>query len=209
MMNSLARYNNSKPLLGDKDGAYRIAIVGNCGTGKSTLASQLSKILGIPYLPLDEVYWTPGWVPTSREAFQNRVTMFLDSHPKGWIVDGNYLPIVGSTIQDAATDVLWLDPPLMINFWRILRRTLGRMFLGKSTCAPGCREYIGKVLGSRSILVTCITQHRVCRADFTGPWERGSAEGGRGKWRRFMGWGSDLDNWLTWLRRSSAYSQPL
>ncbi|CAE7168304.1 unnamed protein product [Rhizoctonia solani] len=112
--------------------------------GQSTLASELSEILGIPYLPLDEVYWTPGWVPTTPEAFQNRVKTFLNSHPEGWIVDGNYMPIVGSTIQDAATDILWLDPPLMINFWRILRRTLGRMFLGESTCAPGCREYIGK-----------------------------------------------------------------
>ncbi|CAE6505818.1 unnamed protein product [Rhizoctonia solani] len=209
-MNSLACENNSRPLVGGKDGVYKIAISIAHGShlAKSTLASQLSEILNIPYLPLDEVYWAPGWVRISPEIFQTRVKTFLNSHPQGWIVDGNYTPTVGLTIQDAATDILWLDPPLMINFWRVLRRTLGRMFLGKSTCAPGCREHILKVLGSRGILVTCITQHRVCRDDFTGPWERENVEGGKGKWRRFSGWGSDLQHWLLWLKQCNAYNQP-
>ena len=76
------------------------------GPTQSTLAVELSKQLGVPYLSLDEVYWNPGWVATPNEDFKTRVKTFLDSHPDGWIIDGNYLGKIGPVVQDAATDVL-------------------------------------------------------------------------------------------------------
>ncbi|KAG8702636.1 hypothetical protein FRC08_003356 [Ceratobasidium sp. 394] len=96
----------SKPLLGDGNDTYRIAIVGNSGTGKTTLAVELSELLGIPYLSLDEVHWQPGWVETPAEEFRQKVEAFLLSHPDGWIIDGNYQRKVGTVVQDMATDVL-------------------------------------------------------------------------------------------------------
>jgi adenylate kinase family enzyme len=235
MQNKVAKI--PRPLLGNENGIYKIAIVGNSGSGKvlshqrlahiielcfpkTTLASQLSEILCIPYLSLDEVYWNPGWIPTDPEILQSRVKTFLDSYSGGWIVDGNYVRMIGPVILNTATDVLCkyyhqtigeginniligLDPPLIVNFWRILRRTFGRLFLGESPCAAGCDEHIGETLGSRkSILLWCLTQHSVCRAEFTVIWNRESAEEGRGKWRRFGGWGSDLKRWLDWLKDS-------
>ncbi len=47
----------------------RIAIIGCGGAGKSTLARELGKILDLPVVHLDRVYWKPGWEPTPREAF--------------------------------------------------------------------------------------------------------------------------------------------
>ncbi|KAF8609938.1 hypothetical protein BDV93DRAFT_517163, partial [Ceratobasidium sp. AG-I] len=194
---------NDKPLLGDSDGRFKIAIVGNSGTGKSTLAAELSKLLGVPHLPLDEVYWNPGWVETPAEDFKAHVKTFLDSHPDGWIVDGNYLRKMGPIAQDAATDVLWLDPPLILTFWRVLVRTFRRLFLGEQPCAVGCNENITETLGSRkSILLWCLTQHNVIRRDYTAKWDSESAEGGRGKWRRFGGWGSSLSEWVDCLSSS-------
>jgi hypothetical protein len=45
-------------------------------------------------------------VETRPEEFKQKVEAFLDSHPGSWIVDGDYMRIIGSTVQDAATDVL-------------------------------------------------------------------------------------------------------
>lgn len=194
----------SRPLLGDENGIYKIAIVGNSGSGKTTLAVQLSKHLQIPYISLDEIHWEPGWTPAKLEVFQSRVKAFLDSHPKGWVVDGNYMQQKGSVMQGTleASDVLWLDPPLIICFWRVLCRTFGRLFLGKPPCAAGCDEHISETLSKKSILLWCLTQHSACRANFTSIWEQESAERGKGKWRRFAGWGSSLESWLNWSRNT-------
>lgn len=76
------------------------------GLVQTTLAVELSKILRIPYLSLDKVYWNPGWVKTPLSHFETRVKAFLDSHPDGWIADGSYSSKIGPMVQDAATDVL-------------------------------------------------------------------------------------------------------
>lgn len=38
----------------------RIAIIGCCGAGKSTLAKRLGAILSIPVMQMDSFYWQPG-----------------------------------------------------------------------------------------------------------------------------------------------------
>ncbi|KAL5635374.1 hypothetical protein ACGC1H_004233 [Rhizoctonia solani] len=188
-----------RPLLG-QDGIYRISIVGNSGSGKSTLGRQLSKHLQIPYKSIDELFWNPGWIPTHPDALRDQVQTFIESNPGGWVLDGNFSQMIGPLVQDAATDVLWLDPPLLINFWRVLQRTFGRLFLGEPSCAPGCDEDVRETLGSKkSILLYCLSQHSICRAQFRPIWEQESVEAGRGKWKRFGGWGEDSRRWLGWV----------
>ncbi|KAG8716435.1 hypothetical protein FRC09_015743 [Ceratobasidium sp. 395] len=97
---------SQKSLLGDSHGHYKIAIVGNSGTGKTTLGAEISSLLNIPHLPLDTILWKPGWVMTSNDEFKVRVQAFMDEHPDGWIVDGNSLSHIGTMAIDAATDVL-------------------------------------------------------------------------------------------------------
>jgi adenylate kinase family enzyme len=41
----------------------RMAIVGNAGGGKSTLARPLGAKLDLPMYPMEPVQWLPGWVP--------------------------------------------------------------------------------------------------------------------------------------------------
>ena len=47
----------------------RIAIVGNCGTGKSTLARQLAAKLELTHIELDALFHQPGWSPTPAAEF--------------------------------------------------------------------------------------------------------------------------------------------
>ncbi|MES1164128.1 MAG: isopentenyl transferase family protein [Verrucomicrobiota bacterium] len=38
----------------------RVAVFGNTGAGKSTLARRLADLTGIPLFPLDLIQWLPG-----------------------------------------------------------------------------------------------------------------------------------------------------
>jgi hypothetical protein len=43
----------------------RWLLLGPGGAGKTTLAGELSKALGLPVIYLDRHYWKPGWVEPS------------------------------------------------------------------------------------------------------------------------------------------------
>lgn len=47
-------------LLGDAEGVYRIRIVGNSGSGKSTTAKKVGALLNLPVIHLDEIHWWCG-----------------------------------------------------------------------------------------------------------------------------------------------------
>lgn len=56
----------------------RIVVVGNTGSGKTTLAGQLATLLGVPHVELDALHWwEPNWVPPPVEEFRARVAAAL------------------------------------------------------------------------------------------------------------------------------------
>ncbi|KDQ11127.1 hypothetical protein BOTBODRAFT_35660 [Botryobasidium botryosum FD-172 SS1] len=186
------------PLLGDGKGNFRIHLRGNCGTGKTTTGNLLSAVLGIPYFALDELFWRPNWGETPRDVFRDKVSSVIEQH-ESWIIDGNYNSRLGDTVSGAATDVIWLDPPLLLYFSRLVRRSFGRV-LNPSRyppCQEGCMESIRDILtpSDKSILYFALSHHwavkRFNRAKMT---EFGVDLGG--KWRRLGGWGREREEWL-------------
>ncbi|MGH3276493.1 MAG: topology modulation protein, partial [Streptosporangiaceae bacterium] len=84
----------------------RISVVGNSGSGKSTMAARLAVALAVPHLELDSVYHQPGWQPLPAGDFQARVTEFAAG--EAWVIDGNY-DAVQDLIWRRADTVVWLD----------------------------------------------------------------------------------------------------
>lgn len=41
----------------------RISVVGNSGSGKTTVARAIAEALGVPHLELDSVFHQPDWQP--------------------------------------------------------------------------------------------------------------------------------------------------
>lgn len=107
----------TRPMIG-----RRIAVLGMTAAGKSTLAKQLARLLGVPHIELDSIVHGPNWVDLSDAEFHARTAEALSGD--GWIVDGNYLAVRDLTIGQAET-VVWLDYPLIIPLWRVVRARCG------------------------------------------------------------------------------------
>jgi adenylate kinase family enzyme len=103
----------------------RIAVVGTTGSGKTTLARRVSRLLAIPHVELDALHWGPDWTPAQPEIFRQRTAQTLSGD--AWVVDGNYSKVRDVVWQRADT-VVWLDYGLPVVLWRLARRTLRRIF---------------------------------------------------------------------------------
>ena len=103
----------------------RISVVGSSGSGKTTVAQAIAKILGRPHLELDGVYHQPDWVPLPDDQFRETVGEFVDQ--AAWVIDGNYSNDgVLDLVWSHADTVVWVDPPKRTVMQRVIRRTIRR-----------------------------------------------------------------------------------
>jgi adenylate kinase family enzyme len=102
---------------------HRIVIIGTTGSGKSTLAEQLAARFDLDCVELDSLNWQPGWVNAPQEEFQARVE--LATRAPAWVVAGNY-GTVRTITWTRAEAVIWLDYPLPLILWRLLKRSVQR-----------------------------------------------------------------------------------
>ncbi len=99
----------------------RILIIGPCGSGKSTLSREVGERLGLPVFHMDQLGWLPGWVETEKNELRARIETVVATDR--WLIEGNY----GSTLHlrlPRADTVIYLDFPIRLCLWRLLRRTL-------------------------------------------------------------------------------------
>jgi len=104
----------------------RITVIGLPGSGKSTLSSSLSVILDLQHVELDAIHWQPNWVSLEKSVMREQVDAACP--PDGrWVVDGNYR-VARPIVWGRADTIVWLDIPLWLSMWRLVKRTLSRMF---------------------------------------------------------------------------------
>jgi GTPase SAR1 family protein len=105
----------------------RIIIVGKAGAGKTTLSGQLAQKLSLPAIELDAINWQPDWVSLRRPEMRLRVDQALPPSSR-WVADGNYTRSVCDIVWNRADTLIWLDYPLHLALWRVLKRTIMRIF---------------------------------------------------------------------------------
>jgi adenylate kinase family enzyme len=121
----------------------RIIIVGNSGSGKSTISRQLGELLKLPVVHLDKEYWQKGWVRPPQEEWNEKIKTLV-SAPE-WIMDGIFSDSLEIRLIRADT-VIFLDYNRFVCLYGALKRW--RTYLGKSRpdAAEGCVEKIDFVL---------------------------------------------------------------
>jgi adenylate kinase family enzyme len=115
----------------------KVLIIGPGGAGKSTLAGELGRLLGIEVLHLDKFYWQPDWIEPPKSEWLKTVEALLQR--ESWIMDGNYSGTLDIRIGMCDT-VIFLDMTRGLCLWRILKRALMYRNQSRPDMAEGCPE---------------------------------------------------------------------
>ena len=102
----------------------RVSVVGNSGSGKSTIARRLAASLGAPHIELDAIFHQPGWQELPTDEFRAAVAQAVGA--ESWVVDGNY-SVVRNVVLARADTVVWLDLGRSLVMRRVVARTVRRV----------------------------------------------------------------------------------
>jgi adenylate kinase family enzyme len=105
----------------------RVAIFGNTGAGKSTLAKRLALLTRLPLYPLDLIQYRAGGGQVPDEEFFKEHAALLRKDE--WIIDG-YGSLASAWERFAAADTLvYIDLPLVTLYWWVTKRLVTGLFI--------------------------------------------------------------------------------
>jgi len=133
----------------------RIVVIGVTGSGKTTLAGQLSHRLDLPHIELDALHWEENWTPVPKNRFRQKVQAALAG--EYWVVDGNYSK-VRDLIWPRAQTLIWLDYSLSFILWRQISRGLRRI-VTREKLWNNNRETWRKFFSRDSLILWAIKTH--------------------------------------------------
>ena len=100
----------------------RVVVAGVSGTGKTTLAAQIGRVVDAPHIEIDALFHGPGWVP--REEFLDDVRAFVAT--ERWTTEWQYTT-ARPILAERADLLVWLDLPFAtVTLPRVVRRTVRR-----------------------------------------------------------------------------------
>jgi adenylate kinase family enzyme len=115
----------------------RVIIIGSPGSGKSTFSKELQVLTGVQLFHMDKLFWKPGWNSITRSELEQKLEeiVCLDS----WIIDGNYLNTMDIRLE-ASDTIIFLDFPLWICLWGIIKRRFMYRESERTDITAGCKE---------------------------------------------------------------------
>jgi adenylate kinase family enzyme len=92
----------------------RVAIIGNSGGGKSTLARKMAGRFDLPHVEIDRYLWQPSWQRVADEVFEAEHARLIAE--ECWILDGlgRFASIPDRLAR--ATQIVLIDMPLWTHF---------------------------------------------------------------------------------------------
>lgn len=113
----------------------KILVIGNAGSGKSTLGRQIAKYHELECYSLDKVVWKEHWKKAPRDEQRNKIKKLIAR--KSWVIDG-----VDYDILKAADRVIFLDIPRRVCFYRVAKRNIRYLFKSRPELPKHCPEIL-------------------------------------------------------------------
>lgn len=109
----------------------KVAIFGNAGGGKSTIARRLAELTGLPLYPVDMMQFraVPGDVPSEVPHAEYLRTHSLLLTGDAWIIDGYGCRMSAWERFAAADTLIYIDLPLATHFLWVTKRLLKGIFV--------------------------------------------------------------------------------
>ena len=119
-----------------KDKVKRISIIGGAGTGKTTLANNLGKVLKLPVYHIDGINYFKDWEQRDKEERDNIILKKIEED--SWVIDGTYTTTLEKRLEKSDL-VIFMD----YSTFYLLKGVTERFFKHKGrerAEIPGCKE---------------------------------------------------------------------
>ena len=139
-------------------------------SGKTTLAARLAKIGRLELVDLDALNWLPGWVglnETDPAELERRFRAATSG--ERWVTAGSYRAIAQRAFWPRLQTIVWLDMPVWLCIWRMLRRSWQRWRTGELLWGTNRERFWPQLMVWRqedSLLWWIATQHRRRRRQY-------------------------------------------
>ena len=105
----------------------RVAIFGNAGGGKSTLAKRLADLTRLPLHQVDTMQYRAGGVAVPHEDFLKAHADLL--RQDAWIIDGFGTAETAWERFAKADTLIHVDLPLATHYWRVTKRLIKGLYV--------------------------------------------------------------------------------
>lgn len=115
----------------------KVAVIGNSGSGKSTMCRVLCGAHTLPYFSIDKIQWQPGWILRPEDDYNERHRAFVAQ--EHWLIDG-----FGTwrSIQErfaAADIIIFVDHPIWHHYWWLAKQQIKWFFFGRDSDLEGSK----------------------------------------------------------------------
>ena len=100
----------------------KVAVFGNAGGGKSTLAKRLAELTRLPLYPVDTMQWKAGGVAVPHEDYLRAHADLLRQDE--WIIDGYGCVETAWERFSQADTLVYVDLPLAMHYWWVTKRLI-------------------------------------------------------------------------------------
>jgi len=133
----------------------RVAVFGNAGGGKSTLARELAAITGLPLYVIDEIKFRPGGSEVPHEEYLQLHSAVVSRDE--WIIDGFESVRLAWERFEAADTLVHVDLPLAVHALWITKRLVKGLFVDPPGWPKGS-PVISSSIQSYRVLWPCHTR---------------------------------------------------